>query len=171
MLQTLIDHQERIGACIGRGEALLRNSTTPDIRMLATQRWELTRLLTAYRLFKHTELFNRATARGSQEAVLLAGQMRSRCDAISADLETYVRRWQAACVTKEWAAYKHAALAMADRLRRHLRREREDAGRLCQAAKGVIRTATVRPGTDQGTSAGSASSFSAATSRLSARLI
>lgn len=130
MFRQLQAHQDRISAIVASKEAILHAPGAPDTAALARLRWELVRALSAYRLFKHTQLFDRLATRGSPAQAALAAEMKAACAVMEEDLRAYVRQWSGVAVTDAWASYRPAALAMMRRLGDHLARERGEAMRL-----------------------------------------
>ena len=115
--QQILDHLTQAVALVG-GEP--EHARVP----LAKSRWETVRLLREYQMFKHREIFEPAIAFGSPQQRAVAERMKQACLALTAELETYARRWGGTDVVSEWASYKPAMLAIVAHLRRHIESER-----------------------------------------------
>ena len=122
-LRLLDHHQHRILARIADAVALTDLAPAEARPALARARWDLLRFLGEYRLFKHTEVFDPAEARGSPAQVAAARKLKAECDAAAAQYRDYVVHWSARDIVAEWSAYRPAMLAMAARLRAHLAHE------------------------------------------------
>ena len=81
-------------------------------------------MLSEYRLFKHTEVFDVAEANGSPAQVMTVRALRAKCDAATADFRAHVVYWSARDVATEWNTYRPGMLDMAARIRAHLAHER-----------------------------------------------
>lgn len=129
-LRRLAEHQAAGLALVDRAERLLARDDPRDAAALARARWEGTRALIAYALFKHRELFDPAVAGPDPARARLGGEMKARCEAMGERVRAHVRHWSATDVERHWGAYRSAALALAADLRRHLAEERRGAERL-----------------------------------------
>lgn len=88
----LRDHQRVILANIDRAKRLLRAADAPDPAEIARLRWELIRLLTAYRIFKHREIFDPLIARGSSAQMSCAQRMKADCIRLETEVRDFVAR-------------------------------------------------------------------------------
>jgi hypothetical protein len=104
----------------------------PDLACpaLSRRRWELVRMLRAYQLFKHHELFDPAIRNGNPAEAAAASRMKARCTGMGDTVSAYVRHWSCADVAGAWAEYSRATGALVHRLRAHLARERLEATEL-----------------------------------------
>lgn len=141
MYRVLGRHHDKLLPILDEERTLLEAGSAGEIARLGRLRWELARSLRAYQLFKHVELFDRAISCGSPEDAALARGMKARCIALGEEFTDHVRHWSSTSIIGAWAAYHRAALEMNARLRAHLVREREEAGRLCASAASPIRRA------------------------------
>jgi hypothetical protein len=126
VLNQLCDHQDKILAHIAQKEALIRSLAAPDAMVLGKARWELTRLLSAYQIFKHSQIFDPVIARGAPEAARRAQRLKIDCIAMGDAFRAYVAHWMAVGITDHWEAYKPAALACIATTRQHLATERRE---------------------------------------------
>ena len=134
VLMRLDAHQEAVLAIVRGAEPLLRDASLRDVAALARLRWALMRALTAYQHFKHNEIFDPAIARRLSIEAATATRMKRACLAMSEAFRDYVATWSARDVAGEWAAYQPAALAMIDRLKAHVARERSEIAALVEMA-------------------------------------
>lgn len=134
LLARLHQHQDGILAIMRGAEPLLRDPTLRDVAGLVRARWAVMRALTAYQLFKHQEIFDPAIQGRLLGGVERAERMKRACVAISEDFRGYVSKWSGSDVSGEWAAYQPSALAMLQRLRDHIARERADVAHLLERA-------------------------------------
>jgi hypothetical protein len=133
LLERLHGFQDRALAIVEHTEAILRSGSAANAIELGHARWELTRVLTAYQMFMHRELFQPVIDGGRADRARIAIGLKADCIAIGEDFRHYVAKWSAVGITDRWAEYKAAALAIITRLRRHIARERWAAEQLLLA--------------------------------------
>ena len=134
-LDRLHAHQDGILAIMRGAEAMLRDPALRNVAELAQARWALMRALIAYQLFKHGQIFDPAIARQLLGEAGRAERMKRACTGMGEEFRGYVTKWSGVDVDGCWAAYQPAALAMMERLRRHIATERREiATLLAQAA-------------------------------------
>ena len=92
-VDRLMEHPSAILAIIDRSEAMVATADTFDGAALARSRWELTRALTAYQLFKDREIFEPALRTGAPAQQALAAGMKDQCVALGDEFRDYVARW------------------------------------------------------------------------------
>ncbi len=124
-LERLRQHQDTALAIMRGGEALLRDPSR-DTAALARARWALMRVLGAYQLFKHREIFDPAIAGTVLGDARRAARMKAACTAIGEDFKGYVAKWSGTDVLAQWHLYQPAALKMIEQLRSHIARERAE---------------------------------------------
>ena len=115
--RSLLDHLDQSLALLFEPPAAAREP-------LAHARWILVRMLHAYQVFKHAEIFDPAIRRGTPAQVQLATRLKADCIAASENYRAFVRVWSASDVVARWDEYRPAMLAIADQLRAHLSTER-----------------------------------------------
>lgn len=130
LLTRLDDHQAKALEIISRGDVLLAPDTLPDQGLLSQARWELTRVLGAYQMFKHHELFNPIIRNGPPDKARLAGQMKAECIALAEEYRAHVARCANLDIPAHWDSYRPAVLRLLARIKAHIARERWIAARL-----------------------------------------
>jgi hypothetical protein len=119
-----VQHVERIEEILHRAEGIVRGAARdPDIAALGRLRWELSRTVREYQLFKHMMIFDPLIAAGGWQASM-ARELKDDCLRAGADYRDYLARWSVVSTLDHWSEYKPAALAAAARMRRHMTRER-----------------------------------------------
>lgn len=139
--RMLIKHQERILALIARATEAVKGEPALSRDDLAKARWEMTRLLRSYQIFKHTEIFDPFIAHDPGEKARVAEQLKMRCIEAGNAFRDYVLEWSSRDVVTCWASYKPAMLAMTKQLRTHLAQERRDVEALLSGEDHVRRFA------------------------------
>ncbi|MES2496165.1 MAG: hypothetical protein V4618_08625 [Pseudomonadota bacterium] len=124
LMARLDEHQAKALAVIRRGDVLLAPGAVPDQLQLSQSRWELTRILTAYKAFKHHELFNPIIRNGPPDKARLAEQMKRECEALAADFLDHVSRCTNLDIAAHWSSYRPAVAALLARVNAHMARER-----------------------------------------------
>lgn len=133
LIAELARHHDAVLAHLNVTRRLLALPAQTAQPQLARRRWELIRILRAYQLFKHGELFDPLIRRGGPAAPL-ARAMKDRCSSLGDAVAAHIRLWSTTGATVAWGDYVAAETAMVDRLLGHLRRESEEARRLVPAA-------------------------------------
>jgi hypothetical protein len=123
MFDRFIELQDRILAITVRSEALLRDPEKHDIAALGNARWEVTRALREYQIFKHTRIFDPLEACGDYRMVQMR-RMKADCIRAGEEFHRYVLKWSAVCILDHWADYHPAALDVIARVRAQLAKER-----------------------------------------------
>ena len=95
---------------------------------LGPMRWKMVRLLRAYQIFKHSEIFDPAIASGSPTRAAAAHAMKARCIAAGETFRHYVVTWTARDVAAAWDEYQPAMKRMIADLRAHIAIERHEIG-------------------------------------------
>jgi hypothetical protein len=126
LIAELHRHQDGIVAHLVETRRLLGQPSEAAGYALAQRRWELARLLRAYQLFKHFELFDPLIRRGQLPQVEAATRMKVRCIDAGNAYTAFVRQWGGTDVLANWTGYARAVADMSDRVRAHLTRERQD---------------------------------------------
>ena len=134
-LARLAAHQNAIAARMNDAVALTAGKADAVRVELAKARWELTRALRTYQIFKHTEIFDPAIAHGTPERAAAAREMKARCVSMSDAFHAYLLRWSREDVVGCWSEYKPAMHIMVDQIRSHITRERDDVHRLLAGSK------------------------------------
>lgn len=118
-VDRLLEHQAGIRANMDRAARLLAIGGTPDMAALARLRWELVRLLAAYQMFKHREIFDPHIAGGAADRVRTARALKADCLALGEEVRRFVTQHSSGAVESP-DVYRAEALAFIARLRGHL---------------------------------------------------
>jgi ABC-type histidine transport system ATPase subunit len=124
MLATLGNYQNQMWAITLEGEALLNRLEPQDPAEVNRLRMELARVMTAYQLFVHREVFEPLIRTGTPAEVNQARAMKSECILIAEEFRAFVHLWTAADIAVRWADYQAAGLDFARRIRAHIERVR-----------------------------------------------
>lgn len=124
LIARLDEHQAKALAVIRRGDRLLAPDAQPEPGLLSQSRWELTRILGAYKAFKHHELFDPIIRNGPSDKARLAGQMKGECEAVGAEYLAHVAHCTNLDIVAHWASYRPAVVKLLARVRTHMARER-----------------------------------------------
>lgn len=130
LLTRLDAHQARALEIISRGDVLLAPDACPDQGLLSQARWELTRVLGAYQMFKHHELFDPIIRNGPPDKARLAGEMKAECIALGDEYRAHVARCADLDIPAHWDSYRPAVARLLGRIKAHIARERWIAARL-----------------------------------------
>ncbi|MGP7795687.1 hypothetical protein [Sphingomonas sp. CLY1604] len=128
-VDRLLEHQAGIRANMDRAARLLAIGGAPDMAGLARLRWELVRLLAAYQMFKHREIFDPHIAGGSADRARTARALKVDCLALGEEVRRFVARHSSGAVESP-EVYRAEALAFIARMRGHLDYERRAAAAL-----------------------------------------
>ena len=126
LLNRLHQHQEDALAIMRDAEPMLTDPARRDIAQLARARWALMRVLTAYQLFKHGQVFDPTVSGRLLGDAARAARMKEACAAMGEAFRDHVTRWSSSDVAGEWEVYRPAALGMIAKLRAHITRERSE---------------------------------------------
>ena len=123
MFDRFVELQDRILAITVRSEAILRDPDKRDVAALGNARWEVTRALREYQIFKHTRIFDPLEKCGDHRA-FQARRMKAECIRVGEEFRRYVLKWSAVSILDHWADYHPAALDSIARIRAQLAKER-----------------------------------------------
>lgn len=112
-------YQEKAVRLMASGERMLNAGDTRDLAGLSIVRWELIQLLRQYQAFKNREIYDPAIANENDLERQLAQLMKNKCLAIEDEFRAHVIRWNGSTEV-QWVDYRLAALAMREKLLRHL---------------------------------------------------
>lgn len=135
MMEALEAYLDRIVSITVVAEGGLPEETPEDTACLDRARQEMARILTAYQLFSHRELFEPLMASTDPGDIACGRQLKAECITLAEDFRSYARQWSAEDVRGRWPVYRPAALAMIGRVRRHVFKVRRNAHRLGVAAE------------------------------------
>lgn len=144
LLHRLTEHQNAILAILHREEALLRADDCRDALGVARVRWELTRVIGGYQLFKHHELFDPLVARGSPEQARMAQRAKQACIDLGEAFRDHVRTWSGTNIAEHWAEYRAVTLALVGRVKQHMEQERRAVMAMLASDHAVVRVGAVR---------------------------
>ncbi|MDP1027671.1 hypothetical protein Q5H91_10635 [Sphingomonas sp. KR1UV-12] len=140
-LDRLHDHQQGILDHLAAALDLMRRRPDDVRAALAKSRLELFRLLRAYQLFKHHEIFDPVLRRGTATQIAAATRMKANCIAAGDAYRTYMNLWASQDVVEAWSSFRPATLAMAQRTRAHILVERAGVPQLFAGTGNIRRTA------------------------------
>lgn len=144
LLNSLADHQHKVREILARTHPLLdEEQACPDAMAVSRLRWELVRALAAYQQFKHRSIFDPMIMRGSPQLKRMSEVMKAACIAIGEDYTRHVQHWGTRGTSGHWPEYRQAALAMRERLNKHLDREEREVASLILADTGTRGTVPV----------------------------
>ena len=144
-LERLYEHQQGVLDHLARTLELARCEPEEVRGALAKSRLEMFRLLRAYQLFKHNEIFDPVIRRGNLAQIATATRMKSDCTAAGDAYRAYVNLWASCDVVAVWSSYRPALLAMAQRLRTHIEVERTQVPQLLAGAESTRRLTPALP--------------------------
>jgi hypothetical protein len=144
-LTRLHDHQSRILVQIDGAVAMLGMDPDTARLPLARLRWTMVRMLRAYQLFKHGEIFEPVAAHGDADQRARARQMREACIAAGERFAAHVARWSCRDVVSAWSEYQPALRSAAADLRSHIAQERRQIERLLAGSVRTRRPTTQAP--------------------------
>jgi len=124
LLAQLAEHQAKVLEIVRRAQPLMASDATPDPHLASRARWELTRVLGAYQVFKDYELFDPIIRDGPPERVRIAELMKAESLALGEEFRAYLARRVSLGVAADWAGRRPAACKLARRIEAHLSRER-----------------------------------------------
>jgi len=124
LLGRLCEHQAKALAVIRRGDSLLAADAVPEPGLLSQARWELTRILTAYKAFKHHELFDPIIRNGTPEKSRLAQRMKRECEALGAEFLAHITLCTNLDVVAHWVTYRPTVARLLAKVEAHMARER-----------------------------------------------
>jgi hypothetical protein len=127
MLNTLDQFLDRITALTTRAEDHLSSTMPTAIAELARIRAEQARIITAYQLFVHREVFEPLIRSGSATEIARAKELKTECIILSEEFRSFARCWAIDDVERDWCAYRTAALDLAKRIRQHAAKVRATA--------------------------------------------
>jgi hypothetical protein len=120
MLATLGNYQDQMWAIAVDSEARLAQPIPQDPGEIARLRLEMARVMTAYQLFVHREVFEPLIRTGSPAEANQARAMKSECILIAEEFRAFVHLWTAADIGARWRDYRAAALDFSRRIRAHI---------------------------------------------------
>ncbi len=123
-LARLNEHQQGILDHLEATEVIVRDGPQQIRGPLTRSRLEMFRLLRAYQLFKHGEIFDPLIREGNPAQIATAMRMKAECTSAGEAYRAYVNIWSSRDIVEAWESYRPAMNAMAARLRAHIARER-----------------------------------------------
>jgi len=122
-LQTLDRYHHQILAIMEQARMSLSDQDGGDVAGLAKHRWELTRVLREYQLFKHGEIFDPIVRGDLGARSRAAATLKAQCLGLGDAFAIHVRRWSLQGPASGWADYRRDATEMLGRIERHLAHE------------------------------------------------
>lgn len=140
-LARLYEHQQAILDHLAASCEFMRQDPHLARGPLAKARLEMFRLLRAYQLFKHTEIFDPVVRQDNAGQIASASRMKADCTAAGEAYRAYVNVWSTRDVVDAWDSYRPAMTAMAQRLRSHIAVERAQVPQLLAGSSNTRRIA------------------------------
>ncbi len=140
-LARLRDYQHDILALLNEVQPLLAHDAPGNRSLLAQLRWRLVRVLRAYQVFKHGEIFNPMMRSGPPAQAAFARDLKAQCVTAGDSFRDYVSRWSTADLAASWDEHVAATGAMIQQLRHHLQSEQAAIGVLLSGAHRTRRPA------------------------------
>ena len=134
-------HQQRILDHLDSALALMRRPPAEARHALSVGRWTTVRLLQAYQIFKHTEIFDPAIRSGSPAQAQAASRLKAECIAAGEVFRDYVREWSTTNIEEQWDRYRPAMLAMTEQTRARVVDERRAVAALLDGTQRTRRLA------------------------------
>jgi hypothetical protein len=125
MLATLGKYQDQMWSITLESEAQLAQPDPQDAGDIARLRLEMARVMTAYQLFVHREVFEPLIRAGSPAEVNQARAMKSECILIAEEFRAFVHLWTAVDIVARWADYRAAGMEFSRRIRAHIEHVRK----------------------------------------------
>lgn len=123
LLAQMHDHHQAIASYTVEAEGMVCAAEL-DPNTVSSARWRFVRVLTAYQVFKHQQIFDPMVARGSKLDVDAALQLKAECIIISEAFRSYIAKWSMSGITGREEEYRRDARSMILRVRTHIIRER-----------------------------------------------
>ncbi len=130
MREMLDQYLERIIAITVSTEMDLLPNPPQDTTRLEYGRMRMARILTAYQLFVHRELFQPLQASGDAAEVECARQLKAECGALAESVRTHTRTWSTQEPAAMWDEYRSIELGLIESIRQHILRVRAAVERL-----------------------------------------
>ena len=122
-IEHLIFHQSDITKILIEAKHPLGSGDASEMKAMALARWELTRTLRRYQLFKHIEIFDPLIRSQCPLRADAAAKLKQRCIDIGQAYAEHVQRWSLQGSASSWEAYQKDATKFIDRIERHLESE------------------------------------------------
>jgi hypothetical protein len=132
MHEMLEHYLDRILSITDTVEKHLPTLPPDDTAIIDAGRLTMARLLTAYQLFIHRELFEPLLESGNRADVSCARELKAECIGLADSFRIHARKWALQKPLDRWDEYQPASLCMLKRVRQHAFRVRRGARRLEQ---------------------------------------
>jgi hypothetical protein len=120
MLATLGRYQDQMWTITQETETLLNRIEPQDASELTRLRLELARVMTAYQLFVHREVFEPLIRTGTPAEAGHARAMKIECIMIAEEFRAFAQLWAQVDIGPRWKDYRVAGLDFARRIRAHI---------------------------------------------------
>jgi hypothetical protein len=124
MRDMLEQYLERIISITISTEVDLQPIPPADSAHLLSNRMRMARILTAYQLFVHRELYQPLHARREPGDADRARQLKTECMELADALRRHMSLWSGRDLASSWSEYRPAELAMIERVRENTQRVR-----------------------------------------------
>lgn len=139
VLATLSSYQAQIRALLDQAEAILTLPTSELAEQAAQLRWQLLRVLRAYQIFKHAEIFDPLLRDATPSRARLAADMKARCTAIGEAYIGHTQEWTLSRSGGDWDLYRQRATIMLAQIADHLSSEARNSGILLRGIDRIRR--------------------------------
>lgn len=122
-LEILAQYQRSIMTILCQGRRTLAASDASQMMALALIRWEMTRTLREYQLFKHGEIFDPIMRVAGSPRGRVAAALKERCLCLGEAFRKHVQRWSLEGPATAWDDYQREAISLAVQIEQHLEME------------------------------------------------
>ncbi|UYY57659.1 hypothetical protein [Sphingomonas sp. S2-65] len=123
LVAQMHQHHRAIADYTAEADALVRAAEL-DPATVSNARWRFVRVLTAYQVFKHQQIFDPIMQNGSQLDADAARQLKAECIITTEAFRSYIAKWSTSGIVGREDEYRCEAQAMILRVRTHIARER-----------------------------------------------
>jgi hypothetical protein len=122
VLDRLKLEQEELVGILDRAKLSLDQPVLSDARSVGKSRWEFVRLLMRHCAFKDAYVYPDLIARQP----LLGERQKIECRTLYDDYVMHMQTWHANAILSDWTRFRFASLALASRIREHIKCERRE---------------------------------------------
>lgn len=122
-LNLLVGYQHDIRELLIEWERLLEPGAGDCPSLVAALRWKLLRVLRAYQLFKHREIFDPLARSDISHIAQSASRLKQQCTKIGLAYTDYIKQWSGNSVASEANSYLSATRQIISWVKQHLNTE------------------------------------------------
>lgn len=119
-------HQQLIHDEIEEAKELVNLTVHNRCDLMAQARWRMFRLLRAYQIFKHSEIYDPTLRSSDRLRVERARTLKASCIATGEEYRLYTLQWSVDAMTRNWDDYRTALLSQVGKIESGLARERQE---------------------------------------------